>query len=47
MKISNNIKKPEEKEDGTSHQDTSGKNKKAKGEYIPPVKWKVLRSTEE
>ncbi|KAK2500757.1 hypothetical protein MC885_005849 [Smutsia gigantea] len=55
MKVSNNKKKPEKKEEGSLHQDTSEKNEsfqeKAKGRntvsYIPPVRQKILKSTEE
>ncbi|ELK04073.1 targeting protein for Xklp2 isoform X1 [Pteropus alecto] len=55
MKVSNNKKKPEEEEEGSVHQDTSEKNEsspeKAKGRntvsYIPPVRQKILKSTEE
>uniref|UniRef100_A0A2K5CR98 TPX2 microtubule nucleation factor n=1 Tax=Aotus nancymaae TaxID=37293 RepID=A0A2K5CR98_AOTNA len=53
MKVSNNKKKPEE--EGSAHQDTSEKNEsspeKAKGRHtvpcMPPIKQKVLKSTEE
>lgn len=55
MKVSNNKKKPEEEEEGSVHQDTSEKNEsspeKAKGRNtvscIPPVRQKILKSTEE
>ncbi|KAJ8794318.1 hypothetical protein J1605_003275 [Eschrichtius robustus] len=52
---SHNKKKPEEEEEGSAHQDTSEKNEsspeKAKGRHtvpcIPPVRQKILKSTEE
>nr|KAF6424116.1 TPX2 microtubule nucleation factor [Rousettus aegyptiacus] len=55
MKVSNNKKKPEEEVEGSVHQDTSEKNEsspeKAKGRHtvscIPPVRQKILKSTEE
>eukprot|EP00069_Balaena_mysticetus_P021389 bmy_00516T0 len=55
MKVSHNKKKPEEEEEGSAHQDTSEKNEsspeKAKGRHtvpcIPPVRQKILKSTEE
>ncbi|XP_028354516.1 targeting protein for Xklp2 isoform X3 [Physeter macrocephalus] len=55
MKVSHNKKKPEEEEEGSTHQDTSEKNEsspeKAKGRHtvpcIPPVRQKILKSTEE
>ncbi|XP_057385607.1 targeting protein for Xklp2 isoform X3 [Balaenoptera acutorostrata] len=55
MKVSHNKKKPEEEEEGSVHQDTSEKNEsspeKAKGRHtvpcIPPVRQKILKSTEE
>ncbi|XP_006154788.1 targeting protein for Xklp2 isoform X2 [Tupaia chinensis] len=54
MKVSNN-KKPEEEKEGSAHEDTCEKNEslpeKAKGRRtapcMPPVKQKVLKSTEE
>ncbi|ELW63074.1 Targeting protein for Xklp2 [Tupaia chinensis] len=54
MKVSNN-KKPEEEKEGSAHEDTCEKNEslpeKAKGRQtapcMPPVKQKVLKSTEE
>ncbi|KAK2082300.1 Protein tpx2 [Saguinus oedipus] len=53
MKVFNNKKKPEE--EGSAHQETSEKNEsfpeKAKGRHtvpcMPPIKQKVLKSTEE
>ncbi|XP_020933756.1 targeting protein for Xklp2 isoform X2 [Sus scrofa] len=55
MKVSNNKMKPEEEEEGSAHQDISEKNEcspeKAKGRRtgpcIPPIRQKVLKSTEE
>ncbi|XP_049554770.1 targeting protein for Xklp2 isoform X3 [Orcinus orca] len=55
MRVSHNKKKPEEEEEGSAHQDTSEKNEsspeKAKGRHtvpcIPPVRQKILKSTEE
>ncbi|KAM9057964.1 targeting protein for Xklp2 isoform 3-T3 [Megaptera novaeangliae] len=55
MKVSHNKKKPEEEEEGSAHQDTSERNEsspeKAKGRHtvpcIPPVRQKILKSTEE
>nr|XP_058894781.1 targeting protein for Xklp2 isoform X3 [Kogia breviceps] len=55
MKLSHNRKKQEEEEEGSTHQDASEKNEsspeKAKGRHtvpcIPPVRQKILKSTEE
>ncbi|XP_060470751.1 targeting protein for Xklp2 isoform X1 [Panthera onca] len=55
MKVSNKKKKPEEEEESSAHQDTSEKHEsspeKAKGRHtvscIPPVRQKILKSTEE